>query len=379
MNLEITFFSFIDIISFSTALMMGLLFINNKTKNLKANIYLSLFLWSLSIEILGSLASYAIFMPLNFYFNVIVTSAYLCTIPLLFFYVIKTIDKTISRKASVLFLPSIVVLLLSLIPSIWDVVLKSTVFIGYLFNGTILFYTYIRLNKHGVKVKNYYSDIENKTLKWIKSILYIFAIFHILWIIEDIVIIENDSLGIYFSNISCLLTVFMIYWIGYNGFSQASIFNELLFTSEIKEKIDIPFKTQTLKKEIVNNDNEFISDKIDNSKEKERFLFLDKKIEESRMFLNPQLNLRTLSELLDIKEKELSYLINTYAQTNFYHYINNKKVVAFKKLLESSRAEQLSLYGLAQEAGFSSKSTFYAAFKKSEKMTPRAYKIKKQK
>ena len=45
----------------------------------------------------------------------------------------------------------------------------------------------------------------------------------------------------------------------------------------------------------------------------------------------------------------------------------------FKQLLESPKASQFTLLGLAIKSGFSSKSTFYTAFKKLEGMSPKQY------
>ena len=49
------------------------------------------------------------------------------------------------------------------------------------------------------------------------------------------------------------------------------------------------------------------------------------------------------------------------------------QIEKFKQLVQSSKFQQFSILGLASEAGFSSKSTFYAAFKKFEGMSPKQY------
>ena len=66
---------------------------------------------------------------------------------------------------------------------------------------------------------------------------------------------------------------------------------------------------------------------------------------------------------------------NSRSKLNYFlnQLINNLRVNEFKMLIQSPKANQLSLLGLANEAGFSSKSTFYAAFKKLEGMTPKQY------
>jgi len=71
----------------------------------------------------------------------------------------------------------------------------------------------------------------------------------------------------------------------------------------------------------------------------------------------------------------LSTIINQEAKTNFYNYINQFRVKEFKRLLQTPKAQQYSILGLAKEAGFNSKSTFYAAFKGIEGMAPKEYQL----
>ena len=178
------------------------------------------------------------------------------------------------------------------------------------------------------------------------------------------------------------LTVFMIFWIAYNGFSQSEIFKQHLFlTTENNISVgtaNLAF-TQTiiLEKEIqkpveisrLKDKKEPIISEID----LQQFNEIKEKIQEQELFTNPKLNLRALSEALGVKEKELSRLINEYGKVNFYQFINEYRIEKFKQLVESSNAHHFTLLGLATESGFSSKSTFYTAFKKLVGMTPKQY------
>ena len=76
--------------------------------------------------------------------------------------------------------------------------------------------------------------------------------------------------------------------------------------------------------------------------------------------------------MLNVRPRELSRLINQVDNNNFYHFINALRIQHFKALQADSANRHLSIVGLAREAGFKSKSTFYAAFKKLEGTTPLA-------
>jgi len=351
MQITLEFIQIIDLMAFTTAIILGVGFL---FKSPKANRYLGLFLLSLAIEIIQVFS--AIFSEINSFDIDIPIHTSLLTIVFLLFYVQQNIIGHIKRKLWILVLPAVVFnIILQLLPFEDELIWLR--FVEYTFNIGIIVYTFKLLKQHENNVVNYYSDLEQKTLWWIKSILYLFIGFHLLWITEDMVGFFNQELPDFFATVSTLATCALVYWIGYKGMAQPEIFNHTLFKEEI------PLK-QTLSDEEI---------AIPNESDLTEFNILKEKIAQEKLYTNPDLNLRSLAIDLDIKEKELSRIINT--QTNFYQLINSFRVAEFKKLTQSPKAAQLSLLGLAHEAGFSSKSTFYSVFKKLEGMTPKQYEM----
>lgn len=354
MQITLDFIQIFDLLAFTTAFILGLLFL---FKSPKANIYLGLFLFSLGLEV------FQVFCDAIAEYNVFSIEIYsLISLPSLVFlllYVQHNIYSCIPKKSWVLLAIGIVITFF--IPSIIGE--SETLFlriINYLFNISIILYTFNILFKHRKNVLNYYSELELKTLSWIKTILYIYIGFYMLWITEDIVSLFDKELPEMFALISTIATCALIYWIGYKGMVQPEIFNQTLYRKEI-----IP-------EEIVGTNNTMDLSSF-NEKNSIEFAKIKEEIISKKLYTNPNLNLRTLGVDLGIKEKELSRIINT--QTNFYQLINSLRVAEFKKLLQSPKAEQLSLLGLANNAGFSSKSTFYSSFKKLEGMTPKQYEM----
>lgn len=347
MQIELSFLVIIDILAIATAFMLGLLFLTVKTENRKGNIFLGLFLWSLTIEILGTLAQNTVEKE----FIIVQTSLF--TILFLFLYVQQTINNDFKKWYIFLFIPGIFLNLL-----IWLIDENPNIRIfEYIFNIGLLLFILKTLQNHKKNVSHYYSNMEYKTLSWIKTIVFLFLGFHLLWIIEDIVGLGNEKYTEPFAILSAILTFFMVYWIGYNGFSQHEIFKKKLFLRKNENEIEAEHQEKQT----------YSPDQF------QKFENIKKEIQKRKLFSDPKLNLRILAEALNIKEKELSKLINQYAQTNFYHFINDFRIKEFKKLLQSSKAKQLSIIGLAEEAGFSSKSTFYSAFKAVEGTTPKQY------
>jgi len=356
MQITLDFFQIFDLLSFTTAFVLGLLFL---LKSSKANISLGLFLLSLGIEVFqvfcANIAEYNSF-------SLEVSSVFsLPSLVFLLFYVQQNIYGSIPKKSWGLLIIGIV--LTVLIPSITDesdVLFLRT--IDYIFNIFIILYIFKMLFKHQKNVINYYSELELKTLSWIKAILYIYIGFYLLWITEDVVSLFNQELPQVFAEISTIATCGLIYWIGYKGMAQPEIFNQTLY-----KEISIPEEIAEINsppKAVSKHDEKDTSD----------FFKIKEKIITEKLYTNPNLNLRTLAIDLAIKEKELSRIINV--QTNFYQLINSLRVTEFKSLIQSPKAAQLSLLGLAYESGFSSKSTFYSTFKKLEGMTPKQYETK---
>ncbi|SET81888.1 TolB amino-terminal domain-containing protein [Draconibacterium orientale] len=93
-------------------------------------------------------------------------------------------------------------------------------------------------------------------------------------------------------------------------------------------------------------------------------------IESEQPFLNAQLSLRTLAEMLDLHPNKLSFLINEKTGMNFNEFINQFRLVHFKQLAADPKNAHLTILGLAYESGFNSKTVFNAYFKKAEGTTP---------
>ncbi len=346
MNIEISLINIVDILSISTALMLGLLFLSSKSRENRANVFLGLFLWSLAIEVLLSFLD-GKEIKLSF-LNPIAT----LTLPFLFLYVLKTLNHKFKPILGLLFIPFVV--------EFFNLVQNP--FIPYGVGLFILFYTLRLLKKNKEKLGDYYSDMENKTLLWIKTIIYIYLFFYAFWIAEDLIGLKFEFIKDYFARASSILTLAMIYWIGHNGFSQSEIFHLPISASEEKDSVET-VEGQT-------NEEKTEQDKDHSG---EIFYRLSQKIREDKLFLQRDITIRNLSLQLEINPKQFSKWINIHTQKNFYHYINQFRVEEFKRLLQTEKAGHLSLLGLSEEAGFSSKSTFYSIFKSYEGITPKQY------
>jgi TolB-like protein/AraC-like DNA-binding protein len=94
---------------------------------------------------------------------------------------------------------------------------------------------------------------------------------------------------------------------------------------------------------------------------------------EDEPFLNPQLNLQFVAQVLELNNNKISFLINQAFNVNFNDFVNSYRLKHFKLIALDSNNSHLTILGLAYDSGFNSKTVFNTYFKKIEGVTPRAW------
>ncbi|WP_084050498.1 helix-turn-helix domain-containing protein [Aquimarina macrocephali] len=224
---------------------------------------------------------------------------------------------------------------------------------------SILVYSFISLTilvKHQKQLKEYYSKIDNLTLRWLQTPIIIYASYFVLWnvITEIDRFVFDRSLREYYFLPNFVILSIATCWIGFKGYLQKE--RDFVFLKQFPKKTKANF---------VEKDKVFISR-------------LNELMDAQKPYLNPELNLNILAELLNMKPKLVSLKINQNYSQNFYDLVNSYRVNEFKQLAKSYNFQKFSVLGLAFESGFNSKSTFNNAFKKITQLTPTQY-IKKLK
>jgi AraC-like DNA-binding protein len=100
---------------------------------------------------------------------------------------------------------------------------------------------------------------------------------------------------------------------------------------------------------------------------------LTRLMEDQKPYLDSEISLVKIADMLDISENELTRLLNQEMRTNFYTLINNYRMEAVLKKLKESDKRKYTIMASAYESGFNSKSTFYRIFKEYTKLTPKEY------
>ena len=99
---------------------------------------------------------------------------------------------------------------------------------------------------------------------------------------------------------------------------------------------------------------------------------LEEAMEQKEAYLDPQLTLSKLATHTGIPAYRLSKVLKQ-KESSFFDYVNGYRIEKVKSLLQEGKLEQLSMLGVATEAGFNSKASFNRVFKKATGITPSQY------
>ncbi len=96
-------------------------------------------------------------------------------------------------------------------------------------------------------------------------------------------------------------------------------------------------------------------------------------MQNEKPFLNPELTLPELANLLEIPRNKLSRIINQLHKKNFYEFVNQFRIEEVKQLMSDPSNKHFKLISLAYDAGFNSKASFFRIFKQLTDLTPSEY------
>jgi AraC-like DNA-binding protein len=219
-----------------------------------------------------------------------------------------------------------------------------------LFQGLCLwFYYYVEK-----KLKEEYSAIESVRIKWLRQFL--IGIFSITVVAVFSFFARNFEIPVFsiLYSFHFMGVVFLFYWLCYQALTQPVVFGFQFVTIEPAE----PEKAVSDTSEI---------------RLQQSFSQIKMVLENDKVYKKPTLTLTELAASVGIARHLASQAINTQTSGNFFDLVNEFRIEEFKRLARDPTMKNLTMLGIAQEAGFNSKASFYAIFKKKTGMTPAEY------
>ena len=206
--------------------------------------------------------------------------------------------------------------------------------------------------------------------KWIITLLTIVSILLIVWLITALagLILDYDISSS--MNVLALFATFIIHWTAYIGIYKYKLAkNKDAISNFLNEDLANSYTNLQI---VENSRHEEYKESI--TADNLYFQKLELLCKEQHIYTDSTLNREKVAEKLGISAGYLSQIINTITGDNFANYINQYRVEAVKEMILNSEYENYNLLTMGLESGFTSKTTFYKAFKKVTAQTPNEYK-----
>lgn len=359
-------------------IVLGLVILRSSLFNSNSNKYLAYLLFTLSILLLNYVFELEeVYTPYPFLHFIDNVEWALLLPAFLFLYIVNRIDDTVKSKQKIYlcFIPFAYSAVLNITndldrvagiytipePGIVIIQILSLIhlFLVFTFIPFLLIYSYFMI-KH-------LKDSEEK--KWVVTLLTLFSSLLFFWLITWLVgiFLQYDISST--MRIVAISATFIIHWTAYIGIYRYKLANnkDAIYTFLNKDLAISCSNSQIIENHSPEEYRESIS--VDNH----YFQKLDLLCKEDHIYTDCTLNREKIAEKLGISAGYVSQIINTVTGDNFANYINQYRVEAVKEMISNSEYEKYNLLTMGLESGFTSKTTFYKAFKKATGQTPNEY------
>ncbi len=212
----------------------------------------------------------------------------------------------------------------------------------------------VTLRHHRREIREIFSSVEPVSLSWLRAVLYGFAAWVSLSMIEyGLWLLIGSRPVIYLFYIAAEVTFLLFLCILFvRGLRQPEI-----FTGEIAASLRRKYEKTLIPSE---------------AREAHRGR-LAAVMETQKPFLDPLLSLPDLAKKVGLPPHHLSQVINTCFGKNFFDFVNSYRIEESRRLLAQTSPGERTILDIIYETGFNSKSVFNTVFKKTTGMTPSEY------
>lgn len=294
--------------------------------------------------------------------------------PVLYFYAYASMspDKGKNKRMAVLALSGPIIVVIGMLPFIFMIspaekialanpatrdpeFWKIAVFTCFFTTFVFIFYTLLYLiaalklhTRHRQQLMERFSEIEQRSLDWLRPVLFVWGAIWLIYAIEFSV----GALNLRWFGSGILLPILEV-------IALAIFIQKALSQAVLKESDKAPPQSNQARAALLSNEKmALIATK------------LERAMKEEQLFLQDDLSLNKLSESIAESENHISETLSQHLHTKFFQFVNSFRVEAAKKALEES--DKL-IINIAFDVGFNSKSTFNTSFKKLVGHSPSAY------
>ncbi|MXN90514.1 helix-turn-helix domain-containing protein [Flavobacterium sp. Sd200] len=366
-------------------IVLGLIILKSSLFNSNSNKYLACLLFALSIVLLNYVFEIeGAFISCPF-LRFIDDIEWIFLLPVfIFLFIINRIDNTVKnrQKTYLCYIPFAFSSIVSIVYDLSNVaeIYKITESYIYLINilrlTQLLFAVIIIafLPLYSYSMIRHLKDPKEK--KWIITLLTILYLLLLTWLTTYLVAL---FLGLDISSAMsglALAATFIMHWTAYIGIYKYKLAkNKDAIYSFLNNDLAVSSATLPIIKKTITQENYAIKEHKESiTMDNLYYQKLELLCKEQHIYTDSTLNREKVAEKLGISAGYVSQIINTITGDNFANYINQYRVEAVKEMISDSEYENYNLLTMGLESGFTSKTTFYKAFKKVTGQTPNEYK-----
>jgi len=236
----------------------------------------------------------------------------------------------------------------------WLIIAQGLMYLGL---------SYRLLTRYNAHIKDVLSSIEQVQLQWLRNITTVGLIAVMIFLIEDLLMAQGINLSNFI--FSSIFFAVYVYGIGYTGFLKSEIFVSPIVEQTMHEVEIIESEVRPVAK--------YERSGLSHETAQQYLAQLLALMENERPYFDPSVTLTRLAEKLSITPHNLSEVINSQLNKNFYDFINGYRIEQIKKDLADPAKQHLKILSIAFDAGFNSKATFNTLFKEQIGKTPSEY------
>jgi AraC-like DNA-binding protein len=309
--------------------------------------------------------------------------------PFFYFYTRALVDRTFTAHASQLLhlLPALATVAITLsIPGMdrlaTETELGRTVAVFGLLNAlSLIVYSCAvlrRLRVYRQMLLDNYSAIERIGLDWLKVLAVIVLTSGVAIAALNCLRLVHDLPPFTIALIMVPFSLVFFYTVAILGFRQSSVLlirtsTEIPAPAEPQSAAESPAIATATEGQDDAGGGKYERSGLEEERARRIWSRLEQLMAAESLYLDPDLELGTLVERLDVNPQTLSEVLGRVAGSRFYDYINGLRVARAKEMLLDPAHARESVLDIALASGFNSKSTFNKYFKQVVGRTPSAY------
>jgi AraC-like DNA-binding protein len=229
------------------------------------------------------------------------------------------------------------------------------------------------------KAKQTLSNFNPEMFSWLWKLLFLVLV---IWSLKEMMGTEEYPFLFYIAGdvliIVLIYSIAMAQWrnpvlfkiaqLNTSNIAQEELASRNIILSEEVATIEASIETKSIAVDATSANN---SGALDPSIRSSLLKVVRQNMQEHQTYLDNQLTLTRLAEIVGISTHHLSEVLNQHEGINFYQFVNEYRINYICEKMKNDK--EIKMLDLAMSAGFSSRSTFNADFKQFVKLTPSQY------